>query len=76
MDESQNDPRRMGRPPLPIEAVRTERVVTFLTAEQKELLHEYAQMSGHSISAAAQELIQRSLANAKQDKRSKIKGSA
>jgi len=61
MGHLQNDRPRMGRPPLPLHEVRDARVVTFLTTEQRDRLQEFAQAHGLSISAAAHELIRRSL---------------
>ena len=61
MDQPKTGRTRMGRPPLPRNQVRVERVVSFLTADQKQQLQAFARESEQSLSTAAQDLIQRSL---------------
>ncbi len=65
----------MGRPPLPRKDVRAERVVTFLTSEQRQVLQDFAQGSGQSISTAAQELIQQGLDQLNKNDQTNMEGS-
>ncbi|RLA28014.1 MAG: hypothetical protein DRR11_17355 [Gammaproteobacteria bacterium] len=46
-----------GRPPLPKECVRSERVVTFLTREENEQLHKLAAAQGKSVSQTCHDLL-------------------
>ena len=50
-----------GRPPLPPELVRSERVVTFVTAGEMRQLSELAKSTGKSLSTTACELLRESL---------------
>lgn len=59
--KKQQKPR--GRPHLPDSELRAERVVTFLTSEQKQKLKRYADASALSLSTAAQNLIRQSLSD-------------
>jgi len=46
-----------GRPPLPKESVRSVRVVTFLTREENEQLHELAAAEEKSISLTCHDML-------------------
>jgi hypothetical protein len=46
-----------GRPPLPADAVRSQRVVTFLTTEENEQLLKIATAQGKSVSLACHDLF-------------------
>lgn len=46
-----------GRPPLPAESARSERIVTFLNPKERNQLDALAAASGKSISAQAHDLI-------------------
>jgi len=46
-----------GRPPLPKECVRSERVVTFLTREENEQLHILAAAEEKSVSQTCHDLL-------------------
>ena len=46
-----------GRPPLPSDAVRSQRVVTFLTADENERLVKMAADQGKSVSLACHDLL-------------------
>jgi hypothetical protein len=48
---------RLGRPPLPPEAARQQRVVTFVTAGEKVLLDKLARSESSSLSAVCHQLI-------------------
>lgn len=61
MNHPKKDRSRLGRPALPRNKARTERVVTFLTPKQKQQLRLFAKASDLSLSTAAQDLIERSL---------------
>ncbi|MEM6577438.1 MAG: hypothetical protein AAF678_03020 [Pseudomonadota bacterium] len=62
MDTEGNTKERLrGRPPLPEEKARSERVVTFLTPAERRKLELRANASGQTLSAAAHELIARGL---------------
>jgi hypothetical protein len=52
---------RMGWPPLPRENTRPNRLVTFLSDEELELLRREADGAGLSLSATAHRLLRRSL---------------
>ncbi len=47
----------LGRPPLPIEVSRTERVVTFLTKDEREILEQLSIANNKSISATCHDLL-------------------
>ncbi len=51
----------MGRPPLPREETRPNRLVTFLTDEELETLRREAKRAELSLSAMAHRLLRRSL---------------
>jgi len=53
--------RRFGRPPKPAETVRSERVVSFVTPGELELLEEISRRRGLSLSAVIHSLVVRSL---------------
>jgi len=46
-----------GRPPLPKESVRSERVVTFLTREENEQLLKLAAAQGKSVSLTCRDIL-------------------
>jgi hypothetical protein len=46
-----------GRPPLPADAVRSQRVVTFLTTEENEQLLKIATAQGKSVSLACHDIL-------------------
>ncbi len=48
---------RMGRPPLPREKARPNRLVTFLTDAELEILRQEAQQVGLSLSAKAHQIL-------------------
>jgi len=50
-------PPRWGRPPLERRQVRSERIVTFLTPDERDTLVRYAENLGQSVSATVHELI-------------------
>ncbi|MGB5176875.1 MAG: hypothetical protein WBQ30_19225 [Thermoanaerobaculia bacterium] len=52
---------RLGRPPLPREKARPNRLVTFLTDEELEGLRRQAKREGPSLSAKAHQLLSHSL---------------
>ena len=52
---------RLGRPPLPSEVTRSERVVTFVTREEKQELEVLAATASQSLSAICHHLIVRGL---------------
>lgn len=52
---------RMGRPPLPREKTRPNRLVTFLTDAELETLRHEAESAGLSLSAKAHQLLKHSL---------------
>jgi hypothetical protein len=57
--------KKHGRPPNPPELRRSQRVVTFLTSDEMELLNQLAEAEQVSLSAAAHQLILQGLSNAK-----------
>ena len=60
MSQERTQP-RMGRPPLPREKTRPNRLVTFLTDAELEILRQEAESAGLSLSAKAHELLKHSL---------------
>jgi len=60
-------PKHGGRPPLPGDIVRSERVVTFLTKQENEQLVSIATAAGMSVSRACHGLIITGLATASRD---------
>ena len=57
---------RMGRPPLPREKTRRNRLVTFLTDLELESLRQQAEEHGLSLSAKAHQILTRSLKKKKE----------
>jgi len=55
--KSNRKPNFGGRPPLPVESVRGQRVVTFLTMEENEQLLKMAMMQGKSVSRTCHDLL-------------------
>ena len=56
--------RRLGRPPLPSEEVRSKRVVTFVTQDEYARLNSMAHADNKSISSLCHTMIGRSLQQA------------
>jgi hypothetical protein len=54
--------RKMGRPSLPDDVARTERVVTLLTKQEKQVLLEHSELNSMSISTYSHKLILEGLA--------------
>ncbi|MEP1470997.1 MAG: hypothetical protein ABJK25_08510 [Halieaceae bacterium] len=53
--------RRLGRPPLPPETTRSQRVVTFVTQAELEQLHSLADRKNLAISAVVHQIISKEL---------------
>jgi hypothetical protein len=56
---------RLGRPPLPRDLARSERVVSFVTPAELDALREHADASGMSVSAVVHQILGSSLAEKK-----------
>ena len=52
---------RMGRPPLPAETARRNRLVTFVTDSELELLRRHADTEGVTLSAMMHRILKHSL---------------
>ena len=56
---------RLGRPPLPADRARSERVVSFVTPAELDALREHADAGGISVSAVIHQILSASLAEEK-----------
>jgi len=61
--------RRLGRPPKPSDKVRSERVVSFVTRGEFDVLSELADMRGESLSAVVHRIIRSALRKEKLQER-------
>jgi len=52
---------RLGRPPLPRDRARSERVVSFVTPAELDALREHADASGISVSAVIHQILSATL---------------
>jgi len=57
----ENSRLRLGRPPLPRDKARANRVVTFVTETELAKLQEIAAQGGQSVSAAVHRMLERCL---------------
>ena len=55
--------RRLGRPPLPRDHVRSERVVSFVTRGEFDALVELAETNNQSVSGAVHQILTSALTN-------------